>query len=139
MTDLYEEIEPELLELAEAVHATVRRDLWGFEQGAPQAVEAVLAGAYRGARMAFGYPAVPDHSLKREIFELLDAERVAGMKLTESYMIEPGESLCGLIFADPDLKYFDVGKIDARQLDDYARRRGIDVGEAKRLLPKNIV
>lgn len=125
--------------LAEAVHATVRRDLWGFEQGAPQPVEAVLAGAYRGARMAFGYPAVPDHSLKREIFELLDAERVAGMKLTESYMIEPGESLCGLIFADPDLKYFDVGKIDARQLDDYARRRGIDVGEAKRLLPKNIV
>lgn len=89
--------------------------------------------------MAFGYPAVPDHSLKREVFYLLDAERVAGMKLTESYMIEPGESLCGLIFADPDLKYFDVGKIDARQLDDYARRRGIDVGEAKRLLPKNIV
>ncbi|WP_336433320.1 vitamin B12 dependent-methionine synthase activation domain-containing protein [Alistipes inops] len=102
-------------------------------------VQEVLAGNYQGARMAFGYPAVPDHSLKKEVFRLLDAERITGMKLTDSYMIDPGESLCGMILADRHLKYFDVGKIDAEQLADYARRRRITPEEAKRLLPKNIV
>ncbi len=123
---------------AEALHTVVRRDLWGFEKGAPLPVREILAGNYRGVRMAFGYPAAPDHSLKREVFRLLDAERVTGMRLTESCMIDPGESLCGAIFADSQMKYFDVGAIDAEQLEDYARRRGIDVREAGRLLPKNV-
>ena len=124
---------------AEALHVAVRRDLWGFEAGETMPVQEVLAGNYQGARMAFGYPAVPDHSLKKEVFRLLDAERITGMKLTDSYMIDPGESLCGVILADRHLKYFDVGKIDAEQLADYARRRRITPEEAKRLLPKNIV
>lgn len=124
---------------AEALHVAVRRDLWGFEAGETMPVQEVLAGNYQGARMAFGYPAVPDHSLKKEVFRLLDAERITGMKLTDSYMIDPGESLCGMILADRHLKYFDVGKIDAEQLADYARRRRITPEEAKRLLPKNIV
>ncbi len=123
---------------AEALHTVVRRDLWGFEKGAPLPVREILAGNYRGVRMAFGYPAAPDHSLKREVFRLLDAERVTGMRPTESCMIDPGESLCGAIFADSQMKYFDVGAIDAEQLEDYARRRGIDVREAGRLLPKNV-
>lgn len=124
---------------AEAVHVAVRRDVWGFESGGTKSVPQILTGDYHGVRMAFGYPGMPDHSLKREVFALLDVERVTGMKLTDSFMIDPGESLCGLIFADRDAKYFDVGKIDEEQLVDYARRRGIDVEEARRLLPKNMV
>lgn len=124
---------------AEVVHMAVRRELWGFENAEDGSVARVLAGDYQGARMAFGYPAVPDHSLKREVFRLLDVERITGMKLTDGFMIDPGESLCGLIFADRNIRYFDVGKIDERQLADYAQRRGIDAGEARRLLPKNIL
>lgn len=123
----------------EALHMAVRRDLWGFEGGEIKSVQQILAGNYQGARMAFGYPSVPDHSLKREVFGLLDVERATGMKLTEGFMIDPGESVCGVIFADGSAKHFDVGKIDEEQLADYARRRGITVEEARKLLPKNII
>ena len=95
-----------------------------------------VRGQYRGRRMAFGYPASPDHSLKREVFDLLSVEMTTGMKLTENYMIDPGEALCGLMFADAD--YFSVGTIDTKQLLDYARRRGMEVEEIKKLIPNNI-
>lgn len=121
---------------AEAVHTFVRRQMWGYEQGEQPAPAAVVRGDYRGRRMAFGYPAAPDHSLKREVFDLLAVEITTGMKLTENHMIDPGEALCGLLFADAD--YFAVGGIDTKQLLDYARRRGIDSEQAKRLLPNNI-
>lgn len=121
---------------AEAVHTFVRRQMWGYEQGEQPAPAAVIRGDYRGRRMAFGYPAAPDHSLKREVFDLLAVEITTGMKLTENHMIDPGEALCGLLFADAD--YFAVGGIDTKQLLDYARRRGIDPEQAKRLLPNNI-
>ncbi|WP_298033824.1 methionine synthase [uncultured Alistipes sp.] len=121
---------------AEAVHVFVRRQMWGYEQDEAPAPAQVVRGEYRGRRMAFGYPASPDHSLKREVFDLLAAELTTGMKLTENYMIDPGEALCGLLFADAD--YFCVGAIDTEQLLDYARRRGMDAGQIRKLIPHNI-
>lgn len=124
---------------AEALHEEVRRSLWGFEKGERLSPEDILAEKYRGLRMAFGYPASPDHSLKKEVFELLEAERNTGLRLSENYMIEPGESLCGLIFADRNIRYFDVGRIDGEQLEDYARRRGTTADEMKRFLPRSLL
>ena len=121
---------------AEVVHSFVRRQMWGYEQGELPAPAAVIRGDYRGRRMAFGYPASPDHSLKREAFDLLAAEITTGMRLTENWMIDPGEALCGLMFADAE--YFSVGKIDTKQLLDYARRRGMEVEQVKKLIPNNI-
>ena len=121
---------------AEAVHTFVRRQMWGYETGEPLTPQQTVRGQYRGRRMAFGYPASPDHSLKREVFDLLSVEMTTGMKLTENYMIDPGEALCGLMFADAD--YFSVGTIDTKQLLDYARRRGMEVEEIKKLIPNNI-
>lgn len=121
---------------AEVVHLFVRRRMWGYEGGEQPSPEEVIAGHYRGRRMAFGYPASPDHSLKREVFDLLAVERTTGMRLTENWMIDPGEALCGLLFADA--KYFSVGHIDQEQLRDYAARRGLDEETLRRLLPNNL-
>lgn len=121
---------------AEAVHSFVRRQMWGYETGEAPTPRQVIRGEYRGRRMAFGYPASPDHSLKREVFDLLAAELTTGMKLTENYMVDPGEALCGLLLADAD--YFSVGTVDTEQLLDYARRRGLDVELVKKLIPHNI-
>ena len=121
---------------AEVVHLFVRRRMWGYEGGEQPSPEEVIAGHYRGRRMAFGYPASPDHSLKREVFDLLAVERTTGMRLTENWMINPGEALCGLLFADAE--YFSVGHIDQEQLRDYAARRGLDEETLRRLLPNNL-
>ncbi len=121
---------------AEAVHSFVRRQMWDYETGEAPTPAEVIRGEYRGLRMAFGYPASPDHSLKREVFDLLAAEVTTEMKLTENYMIDPGEALCGLMFADAE--YFSVGTIDAQQLADYALRRGKPIEEIKKLIPNNI-
>ena len=121
---------------AEAMHSFVRRQMWGYEQGEQLSPEQIIRGDYRGKRMAFGYPASPDHSLKREIFDLLAVEKTTAMKLNDNYMIEPEEALCGLIFADAE--YFSVGRIDTKQMLDYARRRGMTVEQIETLLPKNV-
>ena len=86
--------------------------------------------------MAFGYPATPDHSLKREVFDLLAAEVTTGMRLTENWMIDPGEALCGLLLADAD--YFQVGTVDAQQLEEYADRRGMKTEDVKKIIPNNV-
>ena len=121
---------------AEAMHSFVRRQMWGYEQGEQLSPEQIIRGEYRGKRMAFGYPASPDHSLKREVFDLLAVEMTTSMKLNENYMIEPEESLCGLIFADAE--YFSIGRIDTKQMLDYARRRAMTVEQIEKLLPKNV-
>ena len=121
---------------AEAMHSFVRRQMWGYEQGEQLSPEQIIRGEYRGKRMAFGYPASPDHSLKREVFDLLAVEITASMKLTENFMIDPEESLCGLIFADAE--YFSVGRIDTKQMLDYARHRGLTVEQVRELLPNNV-
>ena len=121
---------------AEAVHTFVRRQMWGYETGEPLTPKQVVRGEYRGRRMAFGYPATPDHSLKREVFDLLAAEVTTGMRLTENWMIDPGEALCGLLLADAD--YFQVGTVDAQQLEEYADRRGMKTEDVKKIIPNNV-
>ena len=121
---------------AEAVHTFVRRQMWGYETSEKLDIPRIIRGDYRGRRMAFGYPASPDHSLKREVFDLLAVEATTGMRLTENWMIDPGEALCGLMFADAE--YFSVGTIDTKQLLDYARRRGLEVEQIKKIIPNNL-
>ena len=121
--------------LAEWLHVRVRRELWGYETDTLSKDE-IIDEKYRGRRMAFGYPASPDHSLKRDVFDILDVERTTAMRLTDNFMIVPGEALCGVLFADAD--YFAVGRIDSEQLSDYAARRGTDAETVRKLLPYNI-
>lgn len=121
---------------AETLHRFVRREMWGYETGPDLAPDEIVRGRYRGLRMAFGYPATPDHSLKREVFDLLGVERTTQMKLTENWMIDPGEALCGLFLADA--RYFSVGTIDTEQMLDYAARRGMEPETLKRLIPNNL-
>ena len=94
----------------------------------------ILKEKYQGIRPAPGYPCCPDHSGKRDIFDILQAEKTLGMTLTESYMMQPAASVCGYIFASEKSHYFPVGKIGRDQLESYARRKGKSVAEIKRCL-----
>ena len=120
---------------AEWVHLEARR-AW-FEPGAEPALEDLHAERFRGIRPAFGYPASPDHTLKRELFDLLDTGRI-GMDLTESFAMTPAASVSGLLFAHPSSRYFTVGRIGEDQADDYAVRRGQDPAEVRRWLRPNL-
>ncbi len=121
---------------AEYLHARARRD-WGYGAGERFSNEELIAERYRGIRPAFGYPACPDHSEKRKLFDLLDAES-AGIELTDSFAMTPAASVSGLYFAHPEAKYFAVGRIGLDQVEDYARRKGITVAEAERWLMPNL-
>ncbi len=112
----------------------VRRKLWGFETG-NENVEQVLRGEYQGLRVAFGYPSAPDHSLKRDVFRLLGVEQASHMRLTPNNMINPGESVCGLIFADRGARYFGLGRVGADQIADYAARRGMSHRQVEGMIP----
>jgi 5-methyltetrahydrofolate--homocysteine methyltransferase len=120
---------------AEYIHLEARRD-W-FEPGASPAIEDLHAERFRGIRPAFGYPASPDHSQKRALFDLLDAASL-GLALTESCAMTPAASVSGLLFAHPCSRYFTVGRIGKDQAEDYARRRGMDLDEAERWLRPNL-
>jgi 5-methyltetrahydrofolate--homocysteine methyltransferase len=120
---------------AEHIHLQARRD-W-YEPDADQPIEELHAERFRGIRPAFGYPASPDHSLKRALFDLLEAGQL-GMTLTESWAMTPASSVSGLLFAHPASRYFTVGRIGQDQAADYARRRGIPLTEAERWLRPNL-
>ena len=119
---------------AEVMHARVRRELWGYAPNEALGVDELLAETYRGIRPAPGYPAQPDHTEKATLFRLLDAEHATGMSLTESFAMAPPASVSGLYFAHPEAHYFGVGKIDADQTADYARRKGWELKTAERWL-----
>ena len=119
---------------AEVMHARVRRELWGYAPDEALGVDDLLAEKYRGIRPAPGYPAQPDHTEKATLFRLLDAEHATGMSLTESFAMAPPASVSGLYFAHPEAHYFGVGKIDADQTADYARRKGWELKTAERWL-----
>jgi 5-methyltetrahydrofolate--homocysteine methyltransferase len=119
---------------AEVMHARVRRELWGYAPGETLGLEDLLGEKYRGIRPAPGYPAQPDHTEKATLFRLLDAEAATGMALTESFAMAPAASVSGLYFAHPEAHYFGVGKIDADQASDYARRKGWELKTAERWL-----
>ena len=106
---------------AEYLHAQARKD-WGYEKQTPSNEE-LVAEKYRGIRPAYGYPACPDHSEKFKLFDLLDARKM-GIDLTEHGAMTPAASVSGLYFSHPEAKYFNVGRIDRDQLEDYARRKG---------------
>jgi 5-methyltetrahydrofolate--homocysteine methyltransferase len=120
--------------LAEWVHLTVRRQLWGYAADERLGPEALIAEQYRGIRPAPGYPAQPDHTEKETIFRLLAAETSIGVRLTESFAMWPPASICGLYFAHPQCHYFGVGKIERDQVADYAARKGWSIAEAERWL-----
>jgi 5-methyltetrahydrofolate--homocysteine methyltransferase len=123
---------------AERLHERVRRELWGYAPDEALANEDLIAESYQGIRPAPGYPACPDHTEKRTLFDLLDAEARAGITLTESNAMLPGASVSGYYLWHPEAHYFGVGRIGRDQLADYARRKGVELAEAERWLRPNL-
>ena len=119
--------------LAEYMHKQVRNE-WGYGRAENLKLEDLVSEKYRGIRPAPGYPAQPDHTEKPILFELLDAEKRSGIKLTESNSMYPASSVSGMYYAHPESRYFAVGKIDRDQVEDYASRKKMSVSEVERWL-----
>jgi 5-methyltetrahydrofolate--homocysteine methyltransferase len=122
---------------AECLHKRVREE-WGFGKTEGLSHAELIQEKYRGIRPAAGYPACPDHTEKDTLWRLLDAEKNAGIKLTESFAMWPGSSVSGLYFAHPESQYFTLGKIDRDQVTDYAARKNMSVAEVERWLGPNL-
>ncbi|PAX08757.1 methionine synthase [Sphingomonas lenta] len=123
---------------AEALHRHVRTTLWGYAPDEQLTNEALIREQYRGIRPAPGYPACPEHSLKRTLFELLDAEGAAGLTLTDSFAMLPTAAVSGFYFGHAQAEYFGVARIGRDQVEDYAQRRGVSVEQAERWLRPNL-
>jgi 5-methyltetrahydrofolate--homocysteine methyltransferase len=123
--------------LAELTHQRAREE-WGFGKTENLATEDLLRERYRGIRPAPGYPAMPDHTEKQTLFELLEADSDTGIRLTESFAMLPAASVCGFYFAHPEARYFAVGKIERDQVLDYHRRKGMDLSTLERWLGPNL-
>jgi 5-methyltetrahydrofolate--homocysteine methyltransferase len=121
---------------AELLHERARRE-WGYGLSETLTKQDLIDEKYRGIRPAFGYPACPDHTEKRKLFDLLDA-RAAGMDLTESYAMTPAASVSGLYLAHPAARYFNLGRVGRDQIEDYARRKGLSVAEVEKWLAPNL-
>jgi 5-methyltetrahydrofolate--homocysteine methyltransferase len=119
---------------AERLHEKVRRELWGYAPDEQLDNQALIKEQYQGIRPAPGYPACPDHTEKRTLFDLLDAERLSGVHLTESFAMQPASAVSGWYFWHPEAQYFGVGKIEKDQVEAYAARKGVTVAEAERWL-----
>ncbi len=119
---------------AEYLHLLVRKEYWGYAEDENLSINDILKVKYMGIRPAPGYPACPDHTEKRIIFDLLDAEKQAGAGLTENYAMIPPAAVCGYLFSHPSSLYFNIGKIGQDQLKDYASRKGISMEDAARWL-----
>jgi 5-methyltetrahydrofolate--homocysteine methyltransferase len=123
---------------AERLHQQVRKEFWGYSKDEKLDIKGILREEYVGIRPAPGYPACPDHSEKRIIFDLLDTERQTEITLTENYAMYPAASVSGFYFAHPESRYFAVGKIGKDQIMDYSRRKSCSFGFAERLLNSNL-
>jgi 5-methyltetrahydrofolate--homocysteine methyltransferase len=123
--------------LAEVVHKRARED-WGYGRDESLAPEELIRERYRGIRPAPGYPACPDHTEKRRLFDLLRVEETAGIRLTETFAMYPASSVSGLYFSHPEARYFSVGKIERDQVLDYQRRKGMDLRSVERWLAPNL-
>jgi len=119
---------------AELMHQKVRREFWGYAPDENFSNEQLIAEEYRGIRPAPGYPACPDHTEKAVLFDLLNPLENAGISLTESFAMYPASSVSGWYFSHPASKYYNVGKINQDQLEDYAERKGMGKKEAERWL-----
>jgi 5-methyltetrahydrofolate--homocysteine methyltransferase len=122
---------------AECLHEKVRKEYWGYAKDEQLSNEALIDEKYAGIRPAPGYPACPDHTEKKLLFELLQADKV-GIQLTESYAMFPGAAVSGFYFSHPDSKYFGLGKIEKDQVLDYAKRKDMKVEEVERWLAPNL-
>ncbi len=123
---------------AERLHERVRKEFWGYARDENLANDSLIREEYAGIRPAPGYPACPDHTEKELLFKLIDATRNAGVKLTESYAMWPAAAVSGFYFAHPDSRYFAVGKIGKDQVEDYARRKAMDIRVVERWLSPNL-
>ncbi|EQA35841.1 methionine synthase [Leptospira inadai serovar Lyme str. 10] len=123
---------------AEYMHLKVRKEYWGYASEENLPVEDLIREKYRGIRPAAGYPASPDHTEKRILFDLLQVEKNTGITLTEHFAMWPASSVSGLYFAHPDSKYFAVAKINRDQIEDYARRKNTSVAEIEKWLSPNL-
>jgi 5-methyltetrahydrofolate--homocysteine methyltransferase len=119
---------------AERLHERVRREFWGYAPDEQLSAQDILAEKYRGIRPAPGYPAQPDHTEKATLFRMTGGEAAIGVRLTESFAMWPGASVCGLYFSHPQSHYLGIGKIERDQVEDYARRKGWSVEEAEKWL-----
>ncbi|MDS1139239.1 methionine synthase [Pusillimonas sp. SM2304] len=122
---------------AECLHARVRRDLWGYVPDESLDNEAIIAEKYQGIRPAPGYPACPEHVVKKDMFEVLDAGEI-GMELTEGYAMFPASSVSGFYFSHPKSQYFNVGNIGDDQVQDYVQRSGRDEEDVRRTLASTL-
>ena len=122
---------------AECLHHRVRTDLWGYAADEALSTDDLIAEKYQGIRPAPGYPACPDHSVKTDMFELLQCDDI-GMGVTESLAMTPAASVSGFYIGHPDSTYFNVGKIGDDQLKDLAERRGMNEQALQRLLAPNL-
>jgi len=120
--------------LAEYCHKRVRKELWGYAPDETLDNPALIKEQYRGIRPAAGYPSQPDHTEKALIWDLLDAEKNTGARLTENYAMHPASAVSGLYFAHPEAKYFQVGPIARDQMQDYAERKGLSLKECEKWL-----
>ena len=123
---------------AEWLHREVRTRLWGYAPDEPFDNEALIREDYRGIRPAPGYPACPEHSEKRTIFDLLQAEARIGLQLTENFAMHPASAVSGWYFAHPESQYFVVGRLSREQVADYAKRKGMTLDQAERWLAPNL-
>lgn len=124
--------------LSERLHEKVRRELWGYASLENSNPNTALSRKRLGIRPAPGYPACPDHSEKRTLFEMLQADRALEVRLTESCMMKPGASICGWYFSHPQARYFSVGPTGRDQIADYARRKNMSISEAAQWLSLNL-
>lgn len=123
---------------AERMHERVRKEFWGFEPDEDLSNEDLVSEKYRGIRPAPGYPACPDHTEKRTLFDILEAEANTGLQLTESFAMFPAAAVSGYYFAHPDAAYFGVGRIHKDQVEDYAKRKGMELSVIERWLQPNL-
>ncbi len=123
---------------AECLHEKVRKEYWGYAASEQLSNTELISEKYQGIRPAPGYPACPDHTEKRTLFEILEAERQAGIRLTESFAMYPASSVSGYYFSHPESKYFGLGKIEKDQVEEYAERKGMKVEEVERWLAPNL-
>jgi 5-methyltetrahydrofolate--homocysteine methyltransferase len=123
---------------AEHLHERIRKEFWGYKADEQLSNEELIKEKYVGIRPAPGYPACPEHSEKAVLFDWLGSTDKIGTKLTEHFAMMPPSSVSGFYYAHPESEYFNVGKISQDQLEDYAKRKGWSLDEAKRWLGPNL-
>ncbi|MEI7013964.1 methionine synthase [Leptospira licerasiae] len=123
---------------AEYMHLKIRKEIWGYAADENLSTEELIRERYQGIRPAAGYPASPDHTEKRTLFDLLEVEKNTGITLTEHFAMMPASSVSGLYFAHPAAKYFAVAKINKDQIQDYAKRKGMTVSDVEKWLSPNL-